>query len=46
MINRITNAASELNDWGPEQITTLKCKDCGEEMKVELPMNPVSFFTE
>jgi hypothetical protein len=25
---------------------TIKCKDCGGDMKVELPMNPVSFFTE
>jgi hypothetical protein len=45
-INRITNAATTLNDWGPQQIVTVKCKDCGEEMQVELPMNPVSFFTE
>lgn len=46
MVNRITEAAGELNDWGPEQIVTLKCRDCGEDMKVELPLNPVSFFTE
>lgn len=45
-VNRITEAANELNDWGPDQIVTLKCKDCGENMKVELPLNPVSFFTE
>lgn len=46
MVSRITEAASELNQWGPDQIVTLKCRDCGEEMKVELPLNPVSFFTE
>jgi hypothetical protein len=46
MLNRITEAANTLNDWGPDQIVTLKCKDCGGDMKVELPMNPVSFFTE
>lgn len=46
MVNRITEAANELNGWGPDQVVTLKCKDCGEEMKVELPLNPVSFFTE
>lgn len=45
-INRITEAASTLNEWGPDQIVPLICKDCGAEMKVELPMNPVSFFTE
>jgi hypothetical protein len=46
MVNRITEAANELNSWGPDQIVTLKCKDCGQDMKVELPLNPVSFFTE
>lgn len=45
-VNRITEAANELNDWGPDQIVTLKCKDCQQPMKVELPLNPVSFFTE
>jgi len=46
MVNRITEAANELNTWGPDQVVTLKCKDCGEDMRVELPLNPVSFFTE
>lgn len=46
MVHRITEAANELNGWGPEQVVTLKCKDCGGDMKVELPLNPVSFFTE
>lgn len=46
VVNRITEAASKLNDWGPDQVVTLKCKDCGEDMRVELPLNPVSFFTE
>lgn len=46
MVNKITEAADELNKWGPAQIVPLKCKDCGEIMQVELPLNPVSFFTE
>jgi hypothetical protein len=45
-INKITEAASQLNDWGPDQVVKLKCRDCGEEMRVELPLNPVSFFSE
>ena len=45
MVNQINEAASELNGWGPEQIVPLKCKDCGGEMRVELPLNPVSFFS-
>lgn len=46
MVNRITEAANELNDWGPDQVVNLTCKDCQAVMKVELPLNPVSFFTE
>lgn len=46
MVNRITSSANELNAWGPEQVVTLKCKDCGKDMRVELPLNPISFFTE
>jgi len=45
-VNRIQECANALNDWGPEQVVTLTCKDCGKEMKVELPLNPISFFTE
>jgi hypothetical protein len=44
IVAQITDAASALNEWGPDSIVTLKCKDCGEPMRVELPMNPVSFF--
>jgi hypothetical protein len=44
-IESITKAAENLNDWGPDQVVTIKCKDCGQDMKVELPLNPVSFFT-
>jgi len=46
MINKITTAGASLNDWGPDQIVTLKCRDCGTEFRVELPLNPVSFFSE
>lgn len=44
--NRITDVLEKMNDWGPKQDVTLTCKDCGEEMQVELPLNPISFFTE
>jgi hypothetical protein len=46
MQNRITKVIEKMNDWGPARETQLKCKDCGEMMDVELPLNPVSFFTE
>lgn len=44
--NRITALIEKMNEWGPHQTTKLKCKDCGEMMEVELPLNPISFFTE
>jgi hypothetical protein len=46
MQNRITDVIEKMNDWGPSSTVKVKCRDCGEEMRVELPLNPVSFFTE
>ncbi len=46
MQNRITEMIEKMNDWGPATTTKLKCRDCGEEVEVELPLNPISFFTE
>lgn len=43
---RITEAIERTNDWGPSATTTLKCKDCGEAIAIELPLNPISFFIE
>jgi hypothetical protein len=45
MMNKVSDAAEKLNSWGPDQVVKLRCKDCGELMDVELPLNPVSFFT-
>lgn len=44
--NRITEAIERTNEWGPASSVPLKCKDCGSVMDVELPLNPISFFTE
>lgn len=44
--NQITAVIEKMNDWGPARDVQLKCKDCGEMMNVELPLNPISFFTE
>lgn len=46
MQNRITEVIEKMNDWGPASTSNLKCRDCGEQMEVELPLNPISFFTE
>lgn len=44
--NRITELMEKMNDWGPNNVVKLTCRDCGREMDVELPLNPISFFTE
>lgn len=44
--NRIAEAIEKTNNWGPIQATKIKCKDCSAEIDVELPLNPISFFTE
>jgi len=46
MQNKITEVIEKMNQWGPNQTIQLKCKDCSEMMNVELPLNPISFFTE
>lgn len=45
-ISRIADAMETSNDWGPSFIRKVKCKDCGEEFELELPVNPINFFTE
>ena len=32
-------------DWGPSSEYTTTCKDCGEEITIEIPLNPISFFS-
>ena len=44
--NRITDAIEKTNEWGPDQNVTLICKDCAKNIPVDLPLNPISFFTE
>lgn len=44
--SKIAERVEKVNEWGPSMKWTTKCRDCGEEFTVELPINPVSFFTE
>lgn len=46
MVNKIGDKIESINDWGTRMRWTCKCKDCGEDFTVEIPINPVSFFTE
>lgn len=31
-------------NWGINTIKTVKCKDCGEDYEIDIPINPISFF--
>ncbi len=44
--NRITEAIERTNEWGPISTIAMTCKDCGAEMPVDLPLSPISFFSE
>lgn len=44
-IKKINEQFTNTFDWGPEFNTTVKCKDCGADMQIYTPMNPLSFFT-
>lgn len=44
-VEKIANNLDEINDWGLDLTVKLACKDCGEVFEVELPINPISFFS-
>lgn len=46
LINRVADKIDGVNAWGSDLKTTCKCMDCGQDFEVEIPINPVSFFTE
>lgn len=46
MVNRIAEKIEGINDWGSSLKWKCTCKDCGEVFDIEIPINPVSFFTE
>ena len=44
-VQTIGDKITELSDWGLEQEQTVSCKDCGEEIEISVPVNPIAFFT-
>jgi hypothetical protein len=46
LVNRIAEKIEKINAWGSDLKWACKCKDCGNDYTVEIPINPVSFFTE
>ncbi len=46
-INQIADKIeSSNNSWGINFEHTIQCKDCGEAVKIDLPINPITFFSE
>lgn len=45
-IAAVADALDNSNEWGPRFEQEVVCKDCGEKMTIELPLNPVNFFSE
>lgn len=45
-VTKIASQVEAVNGWGPTMRWKGACRDCGEHFEVELPINPVSFFTE
>jgi hypothetical protein len=43
-IEKIGDVIEKTNDWGPEDTVDVICKDCGESFKVQISLNPISFF--
>lgn len=46
LTNKIVQKIESINVWGAKMTVTSKCKDCGTDFNVEIPLNPISFFTE
>lgn len=45
-VTKIADKVEAVNEWGPSLRWKGKCKDCDDALTVELPINPVTFFTE
>lgn len=44
-IKLITDALTNVGDWGAVTKTTKECRDCGEKVDIEFSTNPLSFFS-
>ncbi len=44
-ITDISNSIINVSNWGVQPSMTVKCPDCEEDFEVEVPTNPITFFT-
>lgn len=45
MLKRVKETIEKTTEWGPDFMADITCKDCGEEVQVQAPLNPLGFFT-
>jgi|GEM_PF-1534337 len=45
LAKQLSKAIDATTDWGPDFTVKTKCQDCGKPTELNVPMNPVSFFT-
>lgn len=44
-ITTINEKIDKVSTWGADFTASILCKDCGEKIEAEVPLNPLSFFT-
>lgn len=45
LMKQITETIEKTTEWGPDFMAPIKCRDCGQEVSVQAPLNPLAFFT-
>ncbi len=43
-VRHLSSVIEQTSDFGPDFTFETKCKDCGAEIQIESPINPISFF--
>lgn len=46
IVNKLADKVENIENWGANLKWDCVCKDCGQPFSVDIPINPVSFFTE
>lgn len=44
-VNDLYNAIQDTSDFGPSFMYKTKCRDCGKDIEIVAPINPISFFS-
>ena len=44
-VHQIQEFVERSSDWGMDQESVIVCQDCGEEVPITVPVNPIGFFT-